>query len=297
MLARDAAIKLVRGRDGGIARELMARFEREAKATAGLRSPHTVQLYDFGRSDDGAFYYVMELLDGYTLDRLVERHGALAPERVVSVLRQACRSLAEAHGAGLVHRDIKPGNIFLCRYGGEADFVKVVDFGLVKDVSASGGVNLTQTGLIAGTPAYMPPEMALGRDVDGRADLYALGCVGYFLLTAQTVFDRKTALETLHDHTSTPPVPPSRRVATPIPADLEAVLLDCLAKDPGDRPESALVLEERLAATSSAGLWSRADAERWWDRHSPATGTYRPLPAEPEGTRLDTPEDRAAAAE
>ncbi len=179
MLARDAAIKLVRAGDGGVPRELVARFEREAKATAGLRSPHTVQLYDFGRSDDGAFYYVMELLDGYTLDRLVERHGPLVPARVVHILRQACRSLAEAHGTGLVHRDIKPGNIFLCRYGGEADFVKVVDFGLVKDVSSGGGSNLTQTGLIAGTPAFMPPEMALGKDVDGRADLYALGCVGY----------------------------------------------------------------------------------------------------------------------
>ena len=295
MLARDAAIKLVRGRAGGIPGELVTRFEREAKATAGLRSPHTVQLYDFGRSDDGAFYYVMELLDGYTLDRLVERHGALVPERVVHVLRQACRSLAEAHAAGLVHRDIKPGNIFLCRYGGEADFVKVVDFGLVKDVSSGGGVNLTQTGLIAGTPAYMPPEMALGKDVDGRSDLYALGCVGYFLLTGQTVFDRKTALETLHDHTSTPPIPPSQRVATPVPADLEAVLLDCLAKEPADRPESARVLEERLTATTSAGGWSRTDAERWWERNSPATGAYRPLPTEPEGTRLETPEVRAAA--
>jgi len=296
MLARDAAIKLVRGREGGIPRDLVARFEREAKATAALRSPHTVQLYDFGRSDDGAFYYVMELLDGFTLDRLVERYGPLVPERVVHVLVQACRSLAEAHAAGLVHRDIKPGNIFLCRYGGEADFVKVVDFGLVKDVSTGGATNLTQTGLIAGTPAYMPPEMALGREVDGRADLYALGCVGYFLLTGQPVFDRKTALETLHDHTSTPPVPPSRRVATPVPADLEAVLLDCLAKDPADRPEGARVLEARLAATSGAGRWSSSDAEAWWDRHSPATGGFGPLPTEPGGTRLETPALRAAGA-
>ncbi len=294
MLAREAAIKLVRGHDGSMPRDLVARFEREAKATAGLRSPHTVQLYDFGRSDDGAFYYVMELLDGYTLDRLVERYGPLPPERVVHILAQACRSLAEAHAAGLVHRDVKPGNIFLCRYGGEADFVKVVDFGLVKDVSA-GGANLTQTGLIAGTPAYMPPEMALGKDVDGRADLYALGCVGYYLLTGQPVFDRKTALETLHDHTSTPPVPPSQRVATPVPADLEAVLLACLAKDPADRPEGARVLEARLAATSAAGRWSAADAERWWERHSPATGAFRPLPTEPDGTRLETPAGRAAA--
>jgi serine/threonine-protein kinase len=295
MLARDAAIKLVRGRNGGIPRDLVARFEREAKATAALRSPHTVQLYDFGRSDDGAFYYVMELLDGFTLDRLVDRYGPLPPERVVHVLRQTCRSLAEAHAAGLVHRDIKPGNIFLCRYGGEPDFVKVVDFGLVKDVSA-GGVNLTQTGLIAGTPAFMPPEMALGKDVDGRADLYALGCVGYYLLTGLAVFDRKTALETLHDHTSTPPVPPSLRVATPVPADLEAVILACLAKDPADRPEGARVLEARLAATSAGERWSEADAERWWDRNSPATGGFRPLPTEPGGTRLETPEGRAAAA-
>ena len=295
MLARDAAIKLVRGRDGVVPRDLVTRFEREAKATAGLRSPHTVQLYDFGRSDDGAFYYVMELLDGFTLDRLVDRYGPLPPERVVHVLRQTCRSLAEAHAAGLVHRDIKPGNIFLCHYGGEPDFVKVVDFGLVKDVSA-GGANLTQTGLIAGTPAFMPPEMALGKDVDGRADLYALGCVGYYLLTGLPVFDRKTALETLHDHTSTTPVPPSQRVATPVPADLEAVLLACLAKDPADRPEGARVLEARLEATSSAGRWSAAGAERWWGRNPPATGGFRPLLTEPGGTRLETPADRAAAA-
>jgi serine/threonine-protein kinase len=295
MLARDAAIKLVRPREGGIPRELVTRFEREAKATAGLRSPHTVQLYDFGRSDDGAFYYVMELLDGYTLDRLVERSGPLAPGRVVHVLRQACRSLAEAHAAGLVHRDVKPGNIFLCRYGGEPDFVKVVDFGLVKDVS-SGGANLTQTGLITGTPAFMPPEMALGRDVDGRADLYALGCVGYFLLTGLPVFDRKTALETLHDHASTPPVPPSRRVATPIPADLESVLLDCLAKEPSDRPESARVLESRLAATGAAAEWSPADANLWWDRNVPPAARSRSLASDPEGARVATPAGRAAAA-
>ncbi len=296
MLARDAAIKLVRGRQGGIPRELVSRFEREAKATAGLRSPHTVQLYDFGRSDDGAFYYVMELLDGYTLDKLVERYGPLVPERVVHVLLQACRSLAEAHAAGLVHRDIKPGNIFLCRYGGESDFVKVVDFGLVKDVSSAGAVNLTQTGLIAGTPAFMPPEMALGRDVDGRSDLYALGCVGYYLLTGLPVFDRKTALETLHDHTSTTPIPPSKRVATPVPADLEAVLLACLAKDPADRPDTARVLEARLASTAAAGRWSSADADRWWDGHPTVTGASRPLPTEPGGTHLETPANRAAVA-
>ncbi|HEX2798313.1 MAG TPA: serine/threonine-protein kinase, partial [Thermoanaerobaculia bacterium] len=207
MLARDAAIKLVRGGADASGRELMARFEREAKATAALRSPHTVQLYDFGRSDDGAFYYVMELLEGFTLEEIVRRFGPLPGGRVVHLLRQVCHSLAEAHAAGLVHRDIKPGNIFVCRYGGDPDFVKVLDFGLVKTLAAS-AADLTQTGLLAGTPAYMPPEMALGRAVDGRTDLYALGAVGYTLLTGLPVFDRKTALETIHDHASTPPVPP-----------------------------------------------------------------------------------------
>jgi hypothetical protein len=268
MLARDAAIKLVRGGTDHSGRELMARFEREAKVTAGLRSPHTVQLYDFGRSDDGAFYYVMELLDGFTLDEVVRRFGPLAPGRVVHVMRQVCHSLAEAHAAGLVHRDIKPGNIFLSRYGGDPDFVKVLDFGLVKTLSAS-GADLTQTGLLAGTPAYMPPEMALGRAVDGRTDLYALGAVGYTLLTGLPVFDRSTALETIHDHASTIPIPPSRRVATPIPQGLERVLLDCLAKEPDERPTSARALEARLAEILLPEPWNREDAERWWNRNAP----------------------------
>jgi serine/threonine-protein kinase len=291
MLARDAAIKLVRGGTDHSGRELMARFEREAKVTASLRSPHTVQLYDFGRSDDGAFYYVMELLDGFTLDEIVRRFGPLSPGRVVHVLRQVCHSLAEAHSAGLVHRDIKPGNIFLSRYGGDPDFVKVLDFGLVKTLSAL-GADLTQNGLLAGTPAYMPPEMALGRAVDGRTDLYALGAVGYTLLTGLPVFERSTALETIHDHASTIPVPPSRRVATPIPPGLESVLLDCLAKEPDDRPQTAHALAARLAEIPLPEPWNREDAERWWNRHGGQTGKTAPGPAfasDPEGTRLTPP--------
>lgn len=268
MLARDAAIKLVRGGTDHSGRELVARFEREAKVTAGLRSPHTVQLYDFGRSDDGAFYYVMELLDGFSLDEVVRRFGPQSPGRVVHVMRQVCHSLAEAHAAGLVHRDIKPGNIILGRYGGDPDFVKVLDFGLVKTLSAS-GADLTQTGLLAGTPAYMPPEMALGRAVDGRTDLYALGAVGYTLLTGLPVFDRSTALETIHDHASTIPIPPSRRVATPIPQDLERVLLDCLAKEPDERPQTAHALAAGLAKIHLPEPWNREDAERWWNRNAP----------------------------
>jgi eukaryotic-like serine/threonine-protein kinase len=293
MLARDAAIKLVRGGTDVSGRELMARFEREAKVTAGLRSPHTVQLYDFGRSDDGAFYYVMELLDGFTLDEVVRRFGPLSPGRVVHVMRQVCHSLAEAHAAGLVHRDIKPGNIFLCRYGGDPDFVKVVDFGLVKTLTAS-GADLTQTGLLAGTPAYMAPEMALGRAVDGRTDLYALGAVGYTLLTGLPVFERSTALETIHDHASTIPIPPSQRVATPIPPALERVLLDCLAKEPDDRPESARALEARLAEILLPEPWTRRDADRWWNRNGgQKEGTSSgptPLSAsDPEGTHVTPP--------
>jgi serine/threonine-protein kinase len=269
MLARDAAIKLVRGGTDISGRELMARFEREAKVTAGLRSPHTVQLYDFGRSDDGAFYYVMELLDGFALDEIIRKFGPMAPGRVVHVMRQVCHSLAEAHAAGLVHRDIKPGNIILSRYGGDPDFVKVLDFGLVKTLGAS-GADLTQTGLLAGTPGYMPPEMALGRAVDARTDLYALGAVGYTLVTGLPVFERATALETIHDHASTNPIPPSRRVATPIPAGLEGVLLDCLAKDPVERPQSARALDARLAELLLPEPWNREDADRWWNRNGSA---------------------------
>ena len=297
MLARDAAIKLVRAGADASGRDVTARFEREAKATAALRSPHTVQLYDFGRSDDGAFFYVMELLEGFTLEEVVRRFGPLSPGRVVHLLRQVCHSLAEAHAAGLVHRDIKPGNIFVCRYGGDPDFVKVLDFGLVKALAAS-AADLTQTGFIAGTPAYMPPEMALGRAVDGRTDLYALGAVGYTLLTGLPVFDRKTALETIHDHASTIPIPPSRRVATPIPEDLERVLLDCLAKEPDDRPESARELEARLAGILLPEPWNREEAERWWNRNGGLTGRTASVPApasasDPEGTQLTPP---AAAA-
>jgi hypothetical protein len=296
MLARDAAIKLVRAGPDASGREVMARFEREAQTTAGLRSPHTVQLYDFGRSDDGAFYYVMELLEGFTLEEIVRRFGPLPAGRVVHLLRQVCHSLAEAHAAGLVHRDIKPGNIFVSRYAGDPDFVKVLDFGLVKTLAAS-ATDLTQSGLLAGTPAYMPPEMALGRPVDGRTDLYALGAVGYTLLTGLPVFERKTALETIHDHASTVPVPPSKRIATPVPPGLERVLLDCLAKEPDERPESARALDVRLEEIVLPEPWTRELAERWWNRYGnaaiPASTPARDSASDADGTRVTPP---AAAA-
>ena len=273
MLARPAAIKLIRpealGAQQAGARVVEERFKREARATAALRSTHTVDLYDFGITDEGAFYYVMEMLDGLDLATLVGRFGPLPAARVVHLLRGVCHSLGEAHDAGLIHRDIKPANIFTCRLGPDTDFVKVLDFGLVKSTGeGSGGATaLTQEGSVTGTPAFMAPEMAMGdRDVDGRADIYALGCVAYWLLTGQPVFAGDTPVATLLKHVQEEPIAPSRRTELEIPEDLEAVILACLAKDPEHRPQTASDLDERLAACS-VGPWTKEQAEDWWKLH------------------------------
>ena len=279
MLARAAAIKLIRpaalgASDGSHARELLKRFEREAQATAALRSPHTIEVYDYGLAADGAFYYVMELLDGYSLQALVDRFGPLPPERVVSFLRQACHSLDEAHAAGLVHRDVKPANMFACRRGLDVDVVKVLDFGLVKvqRPRAPGDVSLTAQGTFTGTPGFMPPEVALGEEpIDGRADIYALGCVANWLLTGQRVFEGTNALQMVIDHVRTPPVPPSRRVAQPVPDGLERLVLQCLAKSPDARPASIGELSRALAALDLEGRWTEERARQWWTEHPPAT--------------------------
>ncbi|HQR45099.1 MAG TPA: serine/threonine-protein kinase [Thermoanaerobaculia bacterium] len=266
MLARPAAIKIIRP-DGAGGREAIERFKREAEATATLRSPHTVQLYDFGLTDDGCFFSVMELLDGFALDDMVERWGPMPPARTVHVLLGVCRSLREAHRLGLVHRDIKPGNIFLCRSGTEVDHVKVLDFGLVKEI-ANPDASVTQTGFITGTPGFMAPEMALGKkEIDGRTDLYSLGCVGFFLLTGETVFEKKTPIEIIMDHARTPPPRPSEKSGIAIPEGLEDLLMDCLAKDPKERPDSAREVERRLWALYLPDIWTPDRAERWWAEH------------------------------
>jgi serine/threonine-protein kinase len=275
MLARAAAIKLIhpaaRGAgDQSRAREIVKRFEREAKATAALRSPHTIAVYDFGVSPEGTFHYVMELLEGYSLQGLVERFGPVPPGRAVHFLRQACHSLAEAHAAGLVHRDVKPANVFACRLGLDADFVKVLDFGLVKlqGPQARGAEALTVEGAFTGTPAFMPPEVALGADpVDGRADIYALGCVAYWLVTGQKVFESGSAMQMVVDHVRTPPMPPSRRTDQPIPEALERLVLRCLEKDPAARPASATALSAELAGLELHDEWTPAQARAWWDTH------------------------------
>jgi eukaryotic-like serine/threonine-protein kinase len=271
MLARPAAIKLLRpemlaGRDGSSAQLAAARFRREAEAAAKLRSPHTVELFDFGTTQEGTLYLVMELLDGVDLETLVRRSGPLPAARVVHILRQVCESLEEAHRAGLVHRDIKPANIHLGRVGLREDFVKVLDFGLVKSVTGSEDSVASQVGLTPGTPTYMAPEIAQGGAVDGRSDLYSLGCVAYYLLTGRLVFEGETALQVILKHLEQPPVPPSRRTDLSIPPQLEQAVMACLAKRPEDRPPSAAELARRLAAVEAGG-WTQEQAAGWWSEH------------------------------
>jgi serine/threonine-protein kinase len=273
MLARPAAIKLIRpalsGIPGGVPDQAVQRFEREAQVIARLRSPHTVDLFDFGIASDGAFYYAMELLEGLDADSLVRKFGPLPPERVVHVLQQVCHSLSEAQSCGLVHRDIKPANIFLCRYGEEYDFVKVLDFGIVKAVVNAAETGPLQTGehAINGTPAFMAPEQAMGEDVDGRTDIYSTGCVGYWLLTGKTVFTADSTLALLMQHARTPPTPPSERSGRAIPKALDDVVMSCLAKQPADRPQSAKELSRRLAAVHGAYGWTQEQAQTWWATH------------------------------
>ncbi len=276
-LARPAAIKLIRpdslktqASDSDV---LLQRFEREAQATALLSSPHTVELYDFGVTEDGTFYYVMEFLKGLDLKSLVDRHGPVSAERAIFLLIQACHSLGDAHEAGLVHRDVKPANLFTCRQGPDLDWIKVLDFGLVKPVRESGRneAQLTMTGTATGTPAFMPPEMAEeGRAIDGRADLYSLGCVAYWLVTGLLVFEAKDAMGMIIRHVRDEPTPPSRLAELDVPPALDAVILSCLAKNPSDRPETAWDLRDRLREVAAdLPAWSEPRAEQWWGNHLP----------------------------
>jgi hypothetical protein len=270
MLARPAAIKLMRpsartARDG-VSEEAIRRFEREAQVIARLRSPHTVELFDFGTATDGAFYYVMELLDGLDADALLRRFGPVPPERAIFLLRQVCHSLSEAQSHGLIHRDIKPANIFLCRYGEEYDFVKVLDFGIVGTVRDPADTSpvLSRENAIHGTPAFIAPEQAMGTDMDGRADVYATGCVAYWLLTGKFVFAADTSMGLLLQHAQAVPTRPSARVDLPIPKGLDDLVLACLAKDPADRPQSARELSVRLAEVECASAWTQDRAREWW---------------------------------
>lgn len=281
LLARPAAIKLIRsssvGNAAGVPDSMQRRFEREAQVIAQLRSPHTVTLFDFGVAEGGSFYYVMELLDGVDTDTLIRRFGPIPAERTVYILRQICHSLSEAESCGLVHRDIKPANIFLCRYGEDHDFVKVLDFGIAKvvsDIPSEAQTALTIANVIHGTPAFIAPEQALGgADVDIRADLYSTGCVAYWLLTGELVFTADTPMKLLLAHVHTPPEPASSRTEMPIPPELDALVMSCLAKDRELRPKSARDLLQRLDALPLQRPWTDARAREWWRGHLPQQAT------------------------
>jgi eukaryotic-like serine/threonine-protein kinase len=289
-LAREAAVKLIRAEmlNASSGRQevlLKRRFEREAQVTASLRSPHTVALYDYGRSKEGAFYYVMELLDGIDLQTMVERYGAMEPARVSNILQQVCRSLEEAHVAGLVHRDIKPRNIVLGKLGLDYDFAKVLDFGLVKTLHHDDPDRTltTMEGATTGTPAYLSPEAALGnREVDARSDLYSLGCTAYYLLTGQPVFDAATPTGYAIAHVQAQPRPLRERSELPIPAGLETVVMQLLAKRPEDRIQSARDLGRRLRALPDVGEWTPERAEQWWETNLPDVALRLPPAAESE---------------
>jgi serine/threonine-protein kinase len=276
LLARPAAIKLIRPEMLGAAdeagrRATRRRFEREAQATALLRSPHTIQLYDFGVTDEGTFYYVMELLEGFDLETVVQRFGPLPPARAIHLLVQVCHSLAEAHERGLIHRDIKPANIYLCRYGRATDFVKLLDFGLVKSRQQrdSGDGGATE-GRIAGTPSCMAPEQITGdRPLDARTDIYAVGCVAYWLLTGTYVFEGASPMMIMAHHLETPPTPPSTRSDRPFPPGLDAVVLTCLEKDPAQRPQTTDALAARLASCGEGQPWTADHARGWWSENAP----------------------------
>jgi serine/threonine protein kinase len=277
LLARSAAVKLIRPDMLGTssaddARRVLVRFEREARATASLHSPHTIQVFDFGTTGDGSFYYVMELLGGRDLESLVREFGPVPAQRAIFLMRQVCHSLADAHARGLVHRDIKPANIYVCRMGLEYDFVKVLDFGLVKMPDRESITRTLTTGdqRTSGTPAYMAPEVILGNaDVDRRADVYAMGCVAYFLLTGQLVFEANTSMKMLLQHVNDTPIPPSQRSEMPIPHELDALVLSCLEKDPNKRPQNAEELFRMALCCTSCEGWNNDTAKAWWTTHLP----------------------------
>jgi serine/threonine-protein kinase len=270
LLKRPCAVKLIRP-DCADDPELLRRFEREVQVMATLTHPNTVEVYDYGHAEDGTFYYAMEYLPGPNLETLVRRHGPLPPGRVVYLLRQLCGALREAHAAGLIHRDVKPGNVLVCRQGGLHDVAKLLDFGLVRaPASGEDATRLTEKGTVMGTPDYMAPEQARGAEVDGRGDIYALGAVAYFLLTGRPPFVRETAVETMAAHLREP-VPPPRGLRPDLPADLEVVVLRCLAKDPAGRYADVDQLEQALAGCACAGTWTEADARAWWHQEEAAS--------------------------
>ena len=272
LLKRPCAIKLIRP-DNVTDPKALERFEREVRITATLSHPNTVEIFDYGRTEDGMYYYVMEYLPGLSLAELVEQHGPLPPERAVYLLRQICLALHEAHDAGLIHRDIKPSNIHAARRGGMDDVAKLLDFGLVRPGATIRDSAVSAEGQILGTPLYMSPEQAMGsRDLDARTDIYSLGAVAYFLVTGRPPFNQSSGIAAMIAHARDPVEPPSR-YRDGIPADLESVILRCLAKSPVDRFSDADELEQTLAECECAHLWDKRRASEWWQDTRSTSGT------------------------
>jgi serine/threonine-protein kinase len=281
LLRRACAVKLIRPERCGDPTSL-DRFEREVRVTATLTHPNTVQVYDYGRAQDGTFYYAMEYLPGMTLEQLVARHGPMPPGRAIHFLRQVCGALSEAHAAGLVHRDIKPGNIIVCQRGRLRDVAKLLDFGLVMAPGGqtSAGAPVPDDG-IAGTPAYMSPEQAAGQQpLDARSDLYSLGAVAYFLVTGEPPFPRGAVLLVLAARRDEPAAFPER-LADELPADVRAVVLRCLEKDPKRRFSDADHLERSWAACACAGSWTEVKMNLWWQENAPVEDGQSNQPLRP----------------
>jgi serine/threonine protein kinase len=280
MLQRPTAVKFLHPESTND--HSIARFEREVRMTSRLNHPNTIAIYDYGRTPEGVFYYAMEYLEGIDLENLVRRFGPQPENRVIFILQQVCSSLAEAHAIGLIHRDIKPANIMLTERGGLYDFVKLLDFGLVKAVDSQKESRLTSAGAFTGTPLYLSPEAVRNPDeVDARSDIYAVGAVGYYLLTGKPVFEGGSVLDIIQKHAFSAPDLPSARLGRPVTPKLEELLLKCLAKKADERPNSAAAIAEALAELAPAKPWTNADAKRWWIAQG-----MRPGPAEsPADTR------------
>jgi serine/threonine-protein kinase len=287
LLKRPCAVKLVR-KDRAHDAKTLSRFEREVQSMAGLTHPNTAAIYDYGRLEDGTLYYVMEYLHGLTLQQLVEEHGSLSPPRVIFLLRQVCCALFEAHYGGLIHRDIKPDNILVCQQGSQHDVAKLLDFGLVQTViEEASDPRLTHAGSILGTPDYMSPEQVSGQELDARSDLYSLGLVAYFLLTARRPFAGKNALAVMYSRLQDSPDRPKLH-GPDIPADLEGVVLRCMSRLPDERFPDARSLEKALAGCQCQPEWNEDHAAAWWTRFDPTKRSNGSFAAEPSMATIST---------